>query len=408
MLNSIIIGGDTEAGAYLRQVCADFADICIYKVLNRNVRLHEVILALNNYGPDVVFLDVTDLDDEGSSASFYLQELSAKHPQIAVVPFSRRPRMAGSPDMPSLGPALTSPYSAEQLEHAVRGALRLCRSASKRESTLIAFLPSKPGAGATTVALHVASAAALVHAKKTLLVEADFRSGSLSYRLGLQVETPAGEAMDTNRLNDAQWGRCIDSSRGFDILPAGGGQHPMYGSRWDYFRLLRFARERYDVVVVDLPEGIDDFSESIIAESDRFVMVCTPEMASLSMVRRRMREMESVGVSHSRMQLAVNRYSAGDGEPISMGQIAKRNVSVLLPDDPHAIKCANRRCGLVASNSLFWRTVVPFTGELLGTDQADGVWSVFGFARRMMSSLFGTPAPDSLQTATRTRGGRSW
>lgn len=408
MLNSIILGADTEAGAYLRQVCADFTDICVYKGLNRNARLHEVIVVLNSYEPDVVFLDVSDLEFPNSVTSASIRELLMKHPQVAIVPFCGRPGSTSlaDPNLSALGPILTPPFSAEKLELVVRGALRLRRIASKRESTILAFLPSKPGAGATTVALHVAAAAALIFHKRTLLIEADLRSGSIAYQLGIHTDSPAIDAIDDPQISDAQWRRCVDQNYGFDIIPASGGPHPMQGSRWDYYKLLRFARNRYDVIVVDLPEAIDEITESIFAEADRYVMIAAPEIASLSMVRRRVLEMENLGVAHNRMQLAVNRYLAGDGEPPSMAELAKRAITAVLPDDPQAIKSANRRRELALGNSGFWTAVVSLTSDLLGLGKTDATPSSFRFLRKTIGSLFGSSSPHTLHDTAPTRGKR--
>ena len=408
MLNAIILGGDTEAGNYLRQVCADFADICIYKVLSGNARPHEVIQALNNYEPDVVFLDVSELESENSFAAACLRELMMKHPKVAVVPYCRRGLAAPLSDrtLPSLGPVLTPPFSAEDLEHATRIALRLRRFGAKRKSTVLAFQPSKPGAGATTVALHVASAAAVLHGKKSLLIEADLRSGSIACQLGLQTANPSLEAMENHWLTDERWSRYVDGKHGFDILPAWGGTHSAHGSRWDFYKLLRFARDRYDVIVVDLPEAIDEVAESTLAEADAFVMVAAPEIASLRMVRRRVLEMEGLGVPHAHMQLAVNRYVAGDGDPQELEELAKRAVSVVLPDDLQAIKSANRRRGMAASNSSFWHGVATYTGKLVGDGKAEGPSSPFGMLKKTIGNLFGASARDAAQIPARTRGGR--
>lgn len=369
MLNAIIIGADTEPGRYVRQMCAEFPDICIYKVLSTTARLHEVILSLNSYGPEVVFLDVSDLNAEVSFSSSCLQEILVRHPQTAIVPFCSTPRILSSPDLAALGPLLTPPFSGEHLELAVREALRLRRPGLK-SAKAITFLPAKPGAGATTVALHAAWAASVIHGKKTLLIEADADSGPISYMLNIQTANPAGEAVENHMLTDGQWGRSVDSSYGFDILPARGGQQGYRCSRWDYFRLLKFARERYELVVIDLPEHIDDISESMIRESDKVVMVCTPELGSLWMVRRRLRELEAAGVSYRHMRLVANQHTAEDPGADVMQRITLCGFASLLPEDLHGIKSAGRRMGLVAENCEFSRSIVRLTADLLELEPA--------------------------------------
>jgi cellulose biosynthesis protein BcsQ len=404
MLNSIIIGADTDPGRYVRQMCGEFPDICIYKVLPTTARLHEVILSLNAYGPEVVFLDVFDLNSEASFSASCLQEILVKHPLTAIVPFCSAPRVLSSPDLTALGPLLIPPFSAEQLELAVREALRLRRPGLKTAKT-ITFLPAKPGAGATTLAVHAAWAASVVHGKKTLLIEADSESGPISYMLNVQLANPAGEAVENHLMTDSQWSRNVDCSYGFDILPAGGGQYRSRGSRWDYYRLLKFARERYEVVIVDLPEQLNDVSESMIRESDKVVMVCTPEIASLCMVRRRLHELEEAGIPYRHMRLVANQHAADDPGPAAMEKIARCPVTSILPEDFLSIKNATRRRGLVAANCEFSRCVVQVTTDLLELQYPQSSGFSLLSLKKAVGQVFGLSQADVSQPPAAYRVG---
>lgn len=397
MLSSIIIGGDTDLVRYLRQVCAEFADICIYKIINTTARRYEVAGVLNAYVPDVVFLDVTDIDTPGSLAADCLQELLPQHPQSAVVPFSMNAASADSHGDPA---TLTPPFNAEQLERAVRFAMRRGRTAAK-SSKVMAFLSAKPGAGATTLAVHFAHAAASEHQKKTLLIEADLHSGSVAYMLNLESTTFVGDAIQNRILTDDQWNRIVSKSHGMDILPACGAPHTVRSSRWDFYRLLKIARERYEVVVVDLPAVIDDVAESIIAEADKVTMVSTPELPSLSMVRRRLWELEARGVRHRHLQLLVNRYSPSDPQPAEMAGIAKREVAMVLPEDASALKTAGRVHSLASAKTKFGRGMLELTGELLGLGPPTA--STFSLLKKVMSNAWSNVTPGAIQPPAETR-----
>lgn len=381
MLSSIIIGGDPDLVRYLRQVCAEFSDICIYKILGASVRRYEIVAVLNTYVPDVVFLDVSDMESPDSPAAACMEELLAQQAQTAVVPFSNRRRVSAADD-PGLavGPMLTVPFNAEQLESAVREALRRGRPAAS-VSNVWAFLPAKPGAGATTVALHVAAAAAQGLRQRTLLIEADQQSGSIGYMLNLRPAAYVGDAIENRMLNEGQWAKVVSRSQGVDILPASAAPQAVHGSRWDFYRLLKFARERYAVVIVDMPAQIDDVAESIIAEADKVVLVSTPDAPSLSMVRRRLWELETRGVRHRHLRVLVNRHGPGDPDPQQMAATAQYEVNSLAPEDATALKNAGRSFALTDTNSRFGRRMASLSRELLGTPATEAAPFPFGLIK---------------------------
>jgi Flp pilus assembly CpaE family ATPase len=266
------------------------------------------------------------------------------------------------------------PFDAEQLDRTVREALRRSKT-STRASQVVAFLPAKAGAGATTLAVHTARAAATKYQKRTLLIEADQQSGSVGYLLHLEPSSYLGEAIDNRALDDQQWKRLVSKSHGMDILPASAAPHAVKGSRWDFYRLLKFARQEYEVIVVDMAAQIDDVAESILSEANDAILVATSEPASLCMVRRRLWELEARGARHRHLRLLVNRYAQGDWDEREMAAVATREVSAVLPEDSKALRAAVKTNGLAAANSAFDRQVVAFCGQLLpaeGTVAAKG------------------------------------
>lgn len=370
MLNSIIVGGDAELVGYLRQVCGEFTDICVYKILGTSARRYEIVAALNAYSPDVVFLDVSDSVIGETPASICLQELLRRDSSTAVVPFCKRPRLPSSREDPilALGPALTPPFNAEQLERAVREALRQTE-ATADSAELCAFLPGKPGAGATTVALNVAAVLTTSFQCKTLVIEADTDCASLAYLLNLNpAQDAAQSAWNPQMLSENEWNKAVSNVDGIDILPATTAPDAAQRSRWDFCRLLRFARKQYDAVIVDLPSTIDEIAEVVIAESDHAILVATPDRPSLSMARRRMWELERRAVRRRHVQLLVNRYSQGDLTLPEMTALAERAVDLVLPEDAAAVKCATRRNGILAPDSKLAREILSLTANLFGLE----------------------------------------
>jgi septum formation inhibitor-activating ATPase MinD len=157
------------------------------------------------------------------------------------------------------------------------------------------------------------------------------------------------------------------------------------------------------VVIVDLPALIDEIAEAVIAEADKVVLVCTPETPSLSMVRRRLWELESRGVRLRHLQVLVNRHAPGDPEPGEMVAITQHEVAAVLPEDAFAVKSASRRNGLVNSDSRLLRSMVCFAGDLLGLEPPASRASPFALFKKFMSRALGRSSQGAFESSAHTR-----
>lgn len=365
MLSSIIIGGDEDLIRYLRQVSADFADVWIYKVLGETARRYEVVAALNSYSPDVVFLDVSNVGAPDSISLFCVEEILPQGCATAIVPYCRKDATLSAhlDDRKKIGVPLRPPFNADDLDVAIREAMRRARPTT-HESHVIAVLPAKPGSGASTVAVHMAAAAAGFN-RKTLLLEADVYSGALRYMLDLHPAHFVSDALQTRLDTEVQWNGVVTACHGFHLLPASGDPGSVRGSRWDITRLINLAREHYDTVIVDLPSHIDDVTDVVLAEADHSILVATPELPSLNLARRRLFELERRGVNHQHLQLLVNRFRPGRRSAAAMAEIARYPISTTLPEDTASLETACQRMTLASSRSEFARRIATITGSLL-------------------------------------------
>lgn len=375
MLKAIIVGGDGELVRYVRQVCAEFKDIYIYKVLDGTARPHDVAMALASYEPDVAFVDITELEG-GCLASYCLREILTRQLRTVAVPFSRRGVEGNEGE--GMGTVLTPPFTGEQFERAVREALS--RREKRGSPRVVAFQPAKPGAGASTLAVNVAGVAAGKYGKKTLFIEADMKSGTVSYLFNLEASGTLGEAfVHPERLGDRERLGVVNRSHGMDILPACGPMQGGTASRWDLFRLLRVARENYEVVVVDLGEGIDEVAEAVIGEADQVAMVCTPELASVNLVRRRLWEIETARVRQRHVRLVVNRYGEGEGDVMEVQRVTRLAVAATVGEDSRAVKEAWQNHTLLRADTGVGRDVAQVASLMLqleapGEDTGKGMW----------------------------------
>jgi pilus assembly protein CpaE len=159
----------------------------------------------------------------------------------------------------------------------------------------------------------------------------------------------------------------VTSVRNFDVLPAfcihGAIPQP---SVWSYRRLLSFARRRYEHVIFDLPEVVNIATDTVVTSARAVYVVCTQEVASLVLARKRCSGLLDRGVSADRMKIVLNRYSKDGPDLATIEEILGRQITQLIPNDYQATWKAQMERRLVADKSVLGRAFESFAGSLTG------------------------------------------
>ncbi len=147
-------------------------------------------------------------------------------------------------------------------------------------SQMIAIGSGKGGVGKTGFAISLAQAAAQMGCR-TLLFDGDFGLANVDVQLGLGAGPDLGPVLAGNRgLSSAI--RHVQET-GFDVVPGRSGSAEAVGV--DPGRMitqLRELQDRYDVVLLDLPAGIDHGVCRMMAASTDPVIITTDEPTSLT------------------------------------------------------------------------------------------------------------------------------
>ena len=115
---------------------------------------------------------------------------------------------------------------------------------------------------------------------------------------------------------------------------------------------LTSARRVYSCVVADLPDPLFSSTRQILKMSDRVYLVCTPEITSLHLARRKAQQLRDCGVPNDRMGLVVNRVGAwGSFQPSEVQRVVGAPVVWTLDNDYAALHEATLAGGLVAEDS---------------------------------------------------------
>jgi Flp pilus assembly CpaE family ATPase len=180
---------------------------------------------------------------------------------------------------------LSPPFEPAALQQAMQRLERILeRKPPSIESSdaVMAFLPSKPGVGCSTVALNTSLMLAQLPDTKTLLADFDLNCGMVAFMLQMDSQHSITSAVENaHQLDENLWEKLVKSFGQLDVLPAG---KLVPGFRIDAIQiryLLEFARRNYKAICLDLSGILEKFSIEILHEANQIFMVCTPEVPSL-------------------------------------------------------------------------------------------------------------------------------
>ena len=182
---------------------------------------------------------------------------------------------------------------------------------------LFAFMPAKPGTGATTMATHVSAAAARLTNQRILLADFDLRLGMTSFLLKLHNEHSILDAlMSAGNLDLTLWDRLVGRRGMLDILgsaPAEFGRDiPESGAS----QVLDFAAQLYSTLLIDLPGDMRDYELEILQRSKEIFLVCTPDIGALHMAKRKADMLRSLDLA-ANASVIMNRAETRVSLPVA-------------------------------------------------------------------------------------------
>jgi pilus assembly protein CpaE len=364
MFSALLFAHDSVAGQSIEQLAASSGLVAIQKTLNTFPHNYEFSVLLNTYDPDLIFLDLSDWE-VASAAAMTIHSL---YPNVAIVGFGGgwSDQMVSMCGKVGVSEVLTSPVTVKELQSSVARAIHKLRSGV--QENLVAFLPAKAGSGCTTVALNIAGRLAGPLGQKVLLMEGDLNSGILSILVNVKSPQSILDALEnSSNLDYTRWSECVSRAHDIDLLLSARSKPlPSWGN---YHHLLEYVRPRYDTIIVDLPELVNDATEEIIFRAKFVFIVCTPELPSLRLAQRRCRELESRGVPVSRVGIIVNRWHETDITEADIEAILGHGVAAVFPNDYVSVQQATSRSGLVSDETVLGQTFLSLARILAGVPE---------------------------------------
>ena len=317
--------------------------------------------------PEVILIDLNESNDPGELVR-QLTQISRKAVFLGLgAEFTDDQRAAL--EMAGLAGILNPSFGPTDLEEAIRWTLH--EAHPLKHPNVLAFLPAKAGCGCSTAVLNTAAALANTLDKRTLLIEGDRRSGTLSVLL--DVESKGGLPFicaGSGQLSPVDWRQHVQAIGKLDLLlanPLRPGPQPTWAT---YFHILGFTEPMYDFILADLPELVNPATTELVTAARLVFIVCEPELASLKLVQVRRAELEATGVDPERICVLANRWEPRRLTKEALEATTHTPMYAALPNDYQQVKNAAMESRLVAPNSNFGKACATLARRIGGARQA--------------------------------------
>jgi len=315
VLHCIAVGPTQGLLLALQQICVELSDVCMLKALDHFPTAHDASRVLNVFDPDALLLEI----HPSERCLELARELRDQRPGLLVVGYARQCDKARRAQAAEAGVTeiLTSSFGPDDVRHALVRAFNA--RTPEIHQNVVAFLPAKPGDGASTTALQTAAAVAGL-GRKALVVDADRLNGVLAIHAGVDPVHSLDEALEiAHELTDGAWEYRRTRASGYDLLPAARQPTARLFPPWCYRRLVRFVASHYDQVLIDLPGVPVDGNEAFLRHAKTIQLVTGADEASQFLAARRREELRALRIDDERVDVVAVPSAEKEEEAAASG-----------------------------------------------------------------------------------------
>lgn len=246
--------------------------------------------------------------------------------------------------------------------------------AERHTGKILGFL-SAGGAGATTLACHIAAGLHSSTGKNTVLADFDTGAGMVGFWMNIESPHSALDAVNNAECLDLNlWKNVVSKVKnGLDVLPAPAEPPVADPPAEPCLNVLRFARAYYDWMVIDLGRGRNDLVATLAGATDNLFLVTTAEIASLFQARRLLRWFQDRDEGRVRVKVLVNRLRK-EQQYFRRQEVEKMlgaPVVGVLPDEVNEVHCAHGERRLVPPSAKLGKAVSALVDTIVGAPQQD-------------------------------------
>ncbi|NPV07428.1 MAG: response regulator [Anaerolineae bacterium] len=329
--------------------------------------------------PDVVLLDINMPGMDGLAVA---EAITANMPGVQVIMMSvqtemdylRKAMRAGARDY------ILKPFDIDEVPAKIRQVHESLRAKSEAaavedptEGKVITVFSPRGGSGCTTLAVNLALALRSFTRRKVALVDAALQFGDVGVMLNVHNQRHIGElARHMDELDPTFVGEMtVTHPSGLRVLlaPPRPEMAELVTSEC-IRRTLASLKQSFDFVVVD---GGHYLGESLLAsvdESDRLLLLTTPDIPSIKSTRLMLEVLDALGVPEERCGLVIGQAGRRYGvktEDIERS-LGMRAVVALPYDDAGPLLAANQGRALYEMDpeAPFCQAVLKLSQEVIG------------------------------------------
>lgn len=205
------------------------------------------------------------------------------------------------------------PFTIDELVTSVADAAsRIGPCPDSAHAPVVAMLRTIGGTGATTVATHLAARMVrdMGDGHRACVIDLDLQSGDVSAYLGCTPRRTISDLLEAgDRLDDELFESVACTSHAqVDVIAAPADIVPIESIDFDALsRVLAMARRHYDIVLLDLPASLTNWSLSAIYGADLTILVGTLTIPSLRHAQRQLNFLVTMGIPRKSIQIVLNR-----------------------------------------------------------------------------------------------------
>jgi pilus assembly protein CpaE len=309
--------------------------------LNAYPNRHQLNDVLTAESPNLCVLEVSDPLERGLAVIPDITRADPKLP-IVVVLSNDDPAVVLRCLRQGASDFLIQPFTSEQVEAALRKIARTQPARSKNPGKVYCVMPAKGGCGASTIAGNLAYQFKRLGDKRILLADLDPLAGTQSFLLKIKSNYSFIDVIAHAHQIDADlWKAVINPRNGIDVLLAPEILAEGMSELKDASTLIEFARDIYDLTVLDAAGVYGEWNLSQAQVADEILLITTNELTSLQAVQRALTYLEGSGIGRYKIRLIVNRYDRHTGLSRDViGTALHSDIYHLIPADYEAIQKA--------------------------------------------------------------------
>jgi pilus assembly protein CpaE len=372
VLRAIVICPDQELAERLKSAVQATGEVTVQRILDRYPTAIDLVRALRAHAPEVVFLSFEAVEKAQELAKFL--ETEADGIQIVAIHRTLDARLLRETMRSGVREFLADPFEPSAVLESIHGVkAQVQRKPPVLESTsqIFAFLPSKAGAGTSTIALNVSGAMSRRPGTRVVLSDFDLNSGMLRFMLKLQNEYSVIDAAENAlRMDENLWPQLVTTFGQLDVLHAGRVNPNLRIEGVQIRGLIEFMRRNYQAVCFDLSGNLERYSLEIMQDCKRVLLVCTPEIPSLHLAREKLHFLRSQDLD-SRVSVVLNRVQKkGLFTTAQVEEILGMAVIKTFPNDYHGVNRALTQGTCMEPETDMGKAFAQFSNELLDPQPA--------------------------------------